>query len=178
MNKGVLKNIKRKEAVRKDKRLSKIIILSYILSFVFIIYIGRQYYFTIIDFKIPISIWLCSGLLFGILTKKYFQNTLKDFTLKNHYFYSILIIGSFATASFFLLNNSFSNTEPYLTKVPIIEIRSMKRSGYYVTVQTKDLNKDLVFPEEDKAKIDASSFVVLYLTKGGLGFEIIKKKTF
>ena len=50
----------------------------------------------------------------------------------------------------------------------------MKRGGYHVTIQTKYFPKDLVFSEEDKAKIDASSFVVLYITKGGLGFEIIK----
>lgn len=176
MNKGLLKKLQRKEAIQKDKRLSKIITLTYILSFVFIFYSVRQYNIIIIDFKIPISICLCSGLLFAILSKKNFQNTLKGFTLKQHYFLSIWVIGSFATSIFFFINNSFSNSNTYSAKVPIIETRDMRRGGYYVTVQTKDFNKDLVFSKEDKIEIDASRFVVLELNKGGFGFEIIQHK--
>lgn len=179
LNKREIKKVVRRDNEVKVKRISKIIIWVSIFSIVPILLSVMEYYKTIVDYKILISIYVFSGLLFGVITKNYFQRTLSDFKVKNHLFWSVIVSGAISTSVFFIINNTFSNIYSHSVKVPIIEIHkkySQKGSIIHVTVEFLNFTKVIPFPYEDNSKVDSSNFVVLDVSKGGLGFDIIRDK--
>jgi hypothetical protein len=167
---------KRTDKKRQKKileRVDRLTLYAFFIALIFVLTTGRQYNKTIIDFKLPISILLVSGISFGLITKTYFLKILTYQNTYGHLFLSIWTVGSFVTASLFMTNYLLSTGKTEIKKVPIVDTRGNYRGGFYVTIQLEKFEKTLTF-NNTKASIDTSKFVTLEVVEGGLGFELIK----
>lgn len=180
LNKREQNKLIRKASEVKNKRISKILFWGCILSFIFILYSVSQYYWTIIDYKIPLIIFVFSGVLFGALIKKIILSTSKEFKLETPIFLVAFSIGSIVTSLFFLVNNLFSHTAVYSIKAPIIEVHkqySQKGRHLYAEIELLEFTKYIKFSNDYEETIDNYNFVLLGVSKGGLGFEVIRDRT-
>lgn len=181
LNKREQKKLIRKATEAKNKRMYILFIIAFFSSFVLLLYSWVQYHWTIIDYKIPLAIFIIAGLLLGGFIKKYFKNVLERNRANVHIFWFVVMAGSIVTALFFLLNNIFSKDQMYSIRAPIVDSHKTRSKGGSISIQVEvkmvNFTKGLAFPDEDEEKLLASNFVLLDVSKGGLGFEIIRNRT-
>ncbi|MGN6645723.1 MAG: hypothetical protein ACTHJT_04250 [Cytophaga sp.] len=181
MNKREQKKLLRKENETRAKRKNTITTVLFFAGILLIgflcIYSHIQYYWTIIDYKIPLAVFMISGTVFGVCFKLYF----KKIVIKVHGFLYFLFAGSVTTALFFFLNNLLANAQIYSIKAPILEtyytsMKGGRSKGIGVDVQLVNFTKQLHFSLESENKINGAHAILLSVSKGSLGFEIIKDR--
>lgn len=181
LNKREQKKLIRKATEVKNRRVLIISFCGFILSLFISIYPYVQYHWTIIDYKIPLCIFIFSGVVFGWPIKNYLTDLLKQNMFKASLILFMVVSGSICTSLFFLINNFFSQTDEYALKGLIVGTYISSTRGGMESVNAEvrfgNFTKMLSFPIEDKEKIDSSNFILLNVSKGGLGFEIIRDKT-
>lgn len=180
LNKREQKKLIRKAGEAKNRRLSIMSLCAFVVSLLLWVYPYIQYHWTIVDYKIPLAIFIFSGLLLGWPIKNYLNNMLQKNMFKASLGAFMLLGGSIVTSIFFLTNNLFSQTKVYSIKGVIVGTYVSATRGGIESVNAEvrfhHFTKMLSFPIEDEEKIDLANFVLLSVSKGGLGFEIIREK--
>lgn len=121
LNKREQKKLIRKATEAKNKRVSIIYLCCFILSLLLWVYSYVQYHWTIIDYKIPLAIFIFSGVLFGWHIKKNLTNLQKQNMFKASLVTFMIFAGNIFTSIFFITNNLFSQTEVYPVKGLIVD---------------------------------------------------------
>lgn len=141
---------------------------------------------TIINFYIPFSIWLITGLVVTPFFKKtldiYFFNPYDPghLPLVWQIFYNIVSWGGLAVFLFMSANYFFSIGDQYSTNAKILsyEYVADKRNDCnkaYVEIRFRDEQKELVFP--CGIAVEKYTTVHLLMAKGFFGFDIIIDKS-
>jgi hypothetical protein len=130
---------------------------------------------TIIDWKIPGSIWLGTGLVSIFFTRKYLEHETKNIFMQ--LFINICGVGgilaySFMATNYYLLDDK--TTETIKTKIIKTGHLAKGKSGCeepYADVRIKDFEKKLIYPCD--FEMDKYRFVIVRTKKGFWGYNRI-----
>jgi hypothetical protein len=118
---------------------------------------------VLIDIRIPILLGSFCGLIGIFFTKK-----------RENYFYAFLGYGSFIVGVPFFINGVFADSKFEDIKLPIKEKHhSVGKHGPSVDVKFEGINKEINVDSD--SEMDSSAFVRLRISKGALGFYIIRE---
>jgi len=111
---------------------------------------------TMIKWFIPFSIWLISGITSTIILVKFFK-----IDLKNNYAGNSWIMLIFYNCLSF---SSIRDTGNKARRIPVVD------------VNYQGLIKEVVLSRRDKDKLENSSYIILKMKKGILGFDVITEE--
>jgi hypothetical protein len=155
-----------KRALKKIKAIWIIKAILYGLGIYAFFYSEREYAVTLVSFQTIVTIGLVTGVIAAFILERQYK----------YYLFSVILIGSLATAIFFKVNRSFAQTsETKLKRIRILDkaVMSAKIEHTRVTIEYDDFNKDIAIDREQEYLIPPSAFIVLTVRKGGLGYYII-----
>jgi hypothetical protein len=137
---------------------------------------------TFIDWKIPLSILIVSGILAFTIDFKNFKKTY-NYKIKEAYFYSIFYyfigFGSIICSSFMLINYYLSDTKIENHSCVIVERseisggKGARKSQPTFIINYKGKNKELVFNSRYVWKQQFYNEVEITTQKGYFGFDVI-----
>lgn len=165
-----------------EKNRKIVYVIMFFLGMIILIWEVEIYRKTFIDWKIPLSILLFSGILAFIIDYKNFKKTY-NYKINEAYFYSIFYyfigFGSIICSTFMLINYYFSNPKTENQSCAIIEIseitggKGARESQPTFTINYKGKNKELVFNSQNLWKKQFYSEVEITTQKGYFGYDII-----
>jgi len=157
---------KTKRIFRKIKPLWLIKGILYALGLFSFFYSTRQYSVTLITDTTLLIVGLVSGILASLIIERNIK----------YYLFSIILLGSLCLAVFFRLNRQFVfKTEEHLKQRILYKAEALPGTSgaSMVTISYEGNNKDINIPGDRSFLIGRSSFVILTVRRGGLGFYII-----
>ena len=132
------------------------------------LYCQREYASALISFKAIIIIGIISGIIASLIVEREFK----------YYLFSVILLGSLFTGILFKLNRTFVHAKEEKIKVRILDkaMRSAKTEHSAVTIEYNDFDRDIYIEGNQEHLLGPSSFIVLTVRKGGLGYYIITYK--
>lgn len=141
---------------------------------------------TMIKWFIPFSIWLISGITSTIILVKFFKIDLKNNYAGNSWimliFYNCLSFGGILLFTFMYINFNSTDSNIQTHKLKILRKSSIRDTGNkarripVVDVNYQGLIKEVVLSRRDKDKLENSSYIILKMKKGILGFDVITEE--
>jgi len=168
------------KSYRKKKYIINIALTtSFFCGAILLIFEINLYRNTLINWAIPTTIFLVSGLIAilptSTLLEKYYRT--RHFFLK--LVYNIVAFGGITVYSFIAVNYYFPDSKEDHYKVEIIKTGHLAKGKNgcgpaYAKVEINNADKELIFP--CGFELEGYRFVNLTIKKGFLGFEIITSK--
>jgi hypothetical protein len=149
-----------------QSKLKPYLISLWVLCFCSLIYTFLNFRDVLIDYKLPLLLGGFCGFIGIVFTKR-----------RDNYFFAFFGYGSLFLGIPLFINNTFADNTPLISK-EIINKKEHSRVRYgkkfgVVEIKFNDLNKELNVGE-DLRKMDSSSYIILTVNKGLLGYNIIK----
>lgn len=134
---------------------------------------------TIIDWKIPVFLWLSTGLVFTFCCRNHIRIYLGVKNILLQLFAGLCSVGGLVTFTFMAVNYYCSSAEPKEMRVEVTGAGYVqnRRGGCstFVYVDIKGNKKKLSFPCD--FKFQGCQFIVLNVRQGLLGFDRILNQT-
>jgi hypothetical protein len=170
-----------KKPVAKFNSINLLLTTLFIGSLVLTVWEIRIYQKTFIPLRIPLLIWLLTGLVFLPILRKTLATYLETVHLLLQMFYSLVTCGGLVVCAFMLSNYYLADKEIFVENERIISTGHLGSSrGHcqqpFIIIHHNDQEKQLVYycdtPVEKYQSVD------LTLSKGFLGFEIVRNTEF
>lgn len=152
----------------------------FFIGTILIIFEINIYRETIIDYRIPLGIWILSGLLITPFTSKLLSKYFRIHSFFLQTVYNVMTWGSLFIYSFMAMNYYFTIGKERTVIVKILDTGNLAKGrrgcgNSYAEVIIEGSKKQLIFP----CNYDLEDFTHFDLTiiKGFWGFDIIKNKT-
>ncbi|HEX8023322.1 hypothetical protein [Mucilaginibacter sp.] len=157
----VLKN-KGRDQRKFQAALKPYLVTFYVLCFFTFFYSVFNFRDVLIDYKLPLLLASVFGLI-GILFTKSREN----------YFFAFLGYGSLLVGIPLFINNAFAYNQTIEIKLIINDKHhAAGRHGPSVDVRYDNFDKEINV--DDNADLDSSSYIVLHVNKGFLGYYVIR----
>ena len=178
LSKGTLKRIEKKALAAKEKRIAWFLLIVGIAGVIALIYNGRQYNLTIINFKYIALTHIIIGLISGlILYNNRKKSDGKNFKVIWHFIFSTIFFGGIFCCMFYITNKLWADENIYIMSYEINERHyEYRRTPNSADIAIDGIEKNIPFPNSTKAELDGSNFVELKLQKGLWGFLVIVDK--
>jgi len=166
-----------------NKKLDSLVVILFFLGLILLLWEIFIYRKTIIEFKIPLIIWLTPGIfLTPVLykTMNYIDGMMAHWTL--HYILHTCMTGSFVLFAFMASNYYFAENQIEQKTFKIIGNGSLagakgQRSKRipFVMIKYQGMEKQLIFSYSETDRINSAEMVNLTVKKGLWGFDILEK---
>jgi hypothetical protein len=172
------KNLKRKKGEnRTEHKMSNIILNMLFFSGILLtIWEIDIYQKTLIDWQIPFSIWIITGLITIPLFRKYLIHYYETTHILLQLVFTIVGLGGIALFLFMGINRYvFLDQKETIVVTEISKKGKLEKSKYggislHVDVKIADMDKKLIFPDKEETDYDS---VEVKFKRGILGFDII-----
>jgi hypothetical protein len=159
---------------RNTKVVSRIFMGLFYAGLIGIVLALGIYRKTIIDWKIPVFLWLGTGLAITFCFRNHIQKYLGVKNILLQFFASLCSFGGLVTFTFMAVNYYCSFAQPEEIKAGVTGAGYENRKGgcsTYVYVDIKGTKKELSFPCD--FKFQGCQFIILNVRRGLLGFDRI-----
>jgi hypothetical protein len=168
-----------KKAITPTAIILQILLITGLVFLGFVVALYRK---TFIDVKIPVAIWIGSGLLITPFIRKLLSTHGGSGNILYHCTYSIIVFGGLIVWSFMAINYYSRSINAKEEHLPILSRSSMTGSKHHrnerkptVIVNYRGMQKDLVFDFKQTDLVNASDSVTLLIREGNLGFDVIER---
>jgi hypothetical protein len=162
LSKTALLNNEKRRIAQQKKAISHYLIAFWVFCFFSFIYAVFNFHDVLIDYKLPFLLAGFCGLIGIFFTKD-----------KDNYLFAFLGYGSLIISIPLFVNKTFADKETEMLKLPITEKRAHGfKSGPSVTIKYKNFENS--FGADSEREKDSSSYVILTVSKGLLGYYVIR----
>ena len=172
------------EVLRKQQKRTHTLLIGVFCSLFFLglvanVLTNLLYRTTIIDWKVPLIIWLFSGCVVTPFAKPYWEKAGTQ-SVFLQLICNVTSIGGIL-AWLFMAVNSWSSAVEREVVVPVIQTGSLARGRYgtceapYAVIRVDKTDKQLVFA--CGVRVEGHQWVQLTVQNGLLGFMVIRRKT-